>query len=456
MRLSLRFLRGQEVFARVVQSSALTASSYAITQALRLGSNLILTRLLFPEAFGLMALVSVFLVGLQMFSDVGLGPAIAQNKRGDDPLFLDTAWTIQIVRGVLLWICTCLLALPAAAFFDEPSLGYILPVAGLTLLIAGFNPTRIETAYRHLQIKRVIALDLTAQIIGMVCIVGLAWYMRSVWALVLGAIVGSMAKLVLMYIWLPGENNRLRWERSAGHDLIHFGKWIFFSTACGFLLAQGDKAILGKYLPLDALGIYNIGFFLASFPVLLVDMIVARVLIPLYREAPPAESVENYNRVRKMRFGLTGVALSGILLFAFSGVSLVNFLYDDRYAAAGAIVVVIASVQAIMVIGKTYDQAALAAGDSRVFFYLQLARAIIQTTLFLIGAEYGGLLGALAGLAIAYTLIHPMIIVIARRFGVWDPLHDLVYFLIGLSLGALAIWLHLDEVLTLALLSADG
>ncbi|GAB1360936.1 hypothetical protein MASR1M32_01720 [Rhodobacter sp.] len=87
------------LMARALRGSALTAGSYAVTQALRLASNLILTRLLFPEAFGLMALVSVVLVGLQMFSDTGIGPAISRSPRGDEPAFLDTAWTVNVARG---------------------------------------------------------------------------------------------------------------------------------------------------------------------------------------------------------------------------------------------------------------------------------------------------------------------------------------------------------------------
>lgn len=444
----------QGLFARVFQSSVLTAMSYAVAQGLRLASNLILTRLLFPEAFGLMALVSVFLVGLQMFSDVGLGPAIAQSKRGDEQVFLDTAWSIQIARGVILWLVTCGLAWPAAQFFAEPMLAQLLPVAGLTLLIAGFNPTRIETAYRHLKVGRIIGLDLLAQIIGMVCIVALAWQLQSVWALVLGAIVGSLAKLVLTHFGLPGAGNRPRWDRAAAHDLIHFGKWIFLSTACAFLLSQGDKAILGKYLPLDALGIYNIGFFLASFPVLLVDMIVGRVLIPMYREAQADAASDAYRRIRRFRHVLTALALALILGFAFSGVALVEFLYDDRYAAAGGVVVAIAAAQTIMILGKTYDQASLAAGNSRAFFVVIAARAVMQTALFILGAELAGLPGALAGLALAYMLVHPLIVMLARRFGVWDPVHDVVFGVTGIGLAACAVWLHRDEVLSLATLSA--
>ncbi|MBL9057749.1 MAG: oligosaccharide flippase family protein, partial [Rhodobacteraceae bacterium] len=146
----LQRLSGQGLFARALRGSMLTAGSYAVTQALRLGSNLILTRLLYPEAFGVMALVSVALVGLAMFSDMGVGPAISASPRGDERDFLDTAFTLNVARGAVLWAATCALAWPMARFYEAPELFQLLPAAGLTLLIAGFNPKRIDTANRHL------------------------------------------------------------------------------------------------------------------------------------------------------------------------------------------------------------------------------------------------------------------------------------------------------------------
>ncbi|THD83635.1 polysaccharide biosynthesis protein [Aliigemmobacter aestuarii] len=428
------------LFARALRGGALTAGSYAITQVLRLASNLILTRLLFPEAFGLMALVSVVLVGLAMFSDVGIGPAIAQNRRGDDPDFLDTAWTINVGRGVFLWLATCALALPAAALYGAPELALLLPAAGLTLLVAGFNPTRIDTANRHLLLGRVTALDLIAQVIGIVAMILLALAMRSVWALVIGAIIGSAAKLVLMHVGLPGRANRFRWEKPAATELIGFGKWIFLSTACGFLLSQGDKAILGAYLPLDQLGVYNIGYFLASFPILLGGAVTGRILIPLYRDHPPAGSAANFARLRRMRNGVTTFILALLAVMALAGVPLVGLLYDDRYAAAGAIVVAIACVQMPAVIGMTYDQSALAAGDSRSYFLVIAARAAVQTLAFLIGAEIAGLQGALTGQGIALLVVHPLIVWLARRHGAWDARHDLGGFLAVAVLASVALW----------------
>ncbi len=117
--------------ARALRSIAWLAMRYGGTQGLRLASNLILTRILFPEAFGLMALVAMVTTGISLFSDIGLGPAISQNPRGDDPEFLDTAWVMQVIRGVGLWLVTCLLALPVAQFYGEPDLALYLPIAGL-------------------------------------------------------------------------------------------------------------------------------------------------------------------------------------------------------------------------------------------------------------------------------------------------------------------------------------
>ncbi|MGE8942940.1 oligosaccharide flippase family protein [Leptospira interrogans] len=437
---------GDSLSARLVRSIGWTAVGFVAAQMLRLATNLIFARLLYPEAFGLMALVSVFLVGLAMFSDVGLGPSIMQNKRGDDPAFLNTAWTIQVARGSLLWLGSCILAQPAAYFYNEQLLAQLLPAAGLSLLLAGFNPTQIDTANRHLKLERVVILDLTSQIIGAVIMILLAWIMRSVWALVIGAVIGALAKLILAHILLPNARNRLAWDPQAARELIHFGKWLFLSTALGFIVAQGDKAILGKYLSLDTLGLYNIAYFLASAPMLLGGAIISRILIPLYREKPPHERLENFRKVRLLRFGLTTTILALMLVLAFCGSWIVHLLYDARYAMAGAMVTLVACMQIPQVIGLTYDQAALANGDSRNFFFLFVARATIQITCFIIGVEFAGLIGGLTGQGLAVMLIHPLIINLARRHKVWDWLHDAFFSAVGLALGGLALWINRDAI----------
>lgn len=426
--------QGDSLVARAFRGAGLTIFGFGWGQVMRLASNLILTRILFPEAFGLMALISVFLMGLNMFSDVGIAPAILQSKRGDERSFLDTAWTIQVVRGALLWLAACALAWPVALIYDVPELVYMLPVAALTLPIKGFLTTRYFEANRHLRLGRITLIDMITQTIGLGAAIALAFALQSVWALILSGIISGLAEVLIYERFLPGARNRFRWENRAGRELISFGKWIFLSTVAGFVISQADKLLIGKYLPLEQFGVYNIGYFLASFPLLMGGVLVNRLLIPIYREWPPAQSRENFLRLRKMRMFVSGTLMAMIAVLALAGVPLVEFLYDPRYAAAGAITVMIAMMQIPLLIALTYDQAALAVGDSKRFFVLAATKAVLIVIGLWVGLEAAGLFGAIVGQGAAMVLAYPVVVWLSKHLGAWDALHDLVFAVLGVLL----------------------
>lgn len=438
--------QGSSLMARVLRSTSWMMIGYAGGQVLRLAANLILARLLFPEAFGLMALINVVIMGLTLFSDTGINAAIAQSDRGDDPEYLDTAYSIQVVRGILLWVLTLALAWPVAEFYAEPSLLWYLPVAGLGLVLAGFLPTRIETAHRHLLVGRVTAVDLLSQTFGIVSMIILALATQSVVALVIGNVLQGIAKLTLAHLMLPGRSNRFRWENKAVREQLKFGKWIFLSTAFWFATSQGDRLFLGKFVTLEVLGLYNIGYFLASFPILLGYAINQRLMIPVYREKPARESRDNWRKQRVLRAGLSATILSLLLIVAFSGPWLVGFLYDDRYLMSGPIVTLVAVTMIPAVIGLTYDPAALAAGDSMTFFIFTASRAIAQTAMFLAGLIWFGLPGGIAALGLSMLAAYPVLIWLSVKHRVWDPVHDLVCLLVAGGLGYAAIQLHSEVI----------
>lgn len=442
----IQAFRGNRLMARVLRSSSWLLMGFGTSQILRLASNLILTRILFPEAFGLMALVGVITVGLTMFSDVGIGSSISQNERGDDPDFLNTAWTIQVIRGVMLWGIACILAWPFAQFYNEPVLALYLPVAGISLAISGFDPTRIETAHRHLLVGRVTMLTLASQAIGIVFMVIMTLITGSVFALVLGGVVQATTKLLLTHFFLPGMRNSFRWEKTAAQELVRYGKWVLMSTAFWFISVQGDRAILGKFLSLDALGLYNIGYFLASAPIMLGFAVTHRVLIPVYRNKPAAASDENKRKLNQMRMIISAAVITMLLLMAFIGPALVGFLYDTRYQLSGAMVTVIACAMIPAAIGMTYDQVALAAGDSRSQFLYSVTRAILLVIFVVWGVSQLGLVGAIIGRAVAMALAHSVLIWLAVKHKAWDPKHDVVFALYSLIFASLAIWLHWDAV----------
>lgn len=442
-------MTGEGLKARAMRGSALTFTTFAGGMALRLASNLILTRILFPEAFGLMAIVQVFMVGLQLFSDIGLNSAIMQSKRGDDPVFLDTGWTMQVVRGVLLGLMAAALALPAAAFYDQPMLAQLLPVVGLNAVALGFVSTNVVTASRHMLLGRVTVLELSAQALGIVAMIVLALIYQSVWALALGGLVGSLFKAVMSHLFLPGRTNRVRFERAAFTELFNFGKYIFLSSICGFLINNGDRAILGKFVTLTDLAVYNIAYFFATVPMLLSYRLMNQIMLPLYRERPTEVSATNRHDIARARYLITATMMGIALVLALIGDILIRFLYTPDYHDAGQILVFFAlAVQPGIIMGS-YSTLLMARGNSRGFFLVLLFTAVVQTGVLYVGVRGYGVPGAIVAQPIAVIATYPLIQWMLRPYRGRDLRHDLVFGLMAGLATALIFWLKPDTLAAL-------
>lgn len=149
----VQYFKGGGLRAKALRGSVFMVMEYVFSMNIRLASNLILTRLLFPEIFGLMAIVQVFMQGLVMFSDLGIRISIIQHKQGGDPKYFNTVWTIQVIRGIILFSITWAIAWPLSIFYDIPILAKLLPITGITALIAGFYPTKLALANKNLTLE---------------------------------------------------------------------------------------------------------------------------------------------------------------------------------------------------------------------------------------------------------------------------------------------------------------
>lgn len=437
---------GNGVKARALRGSAMAMADFGGSKILRLLSNLILTRILFPEAFGLMALVQVFLTGIQMFSDVGIKTAIMQDKRGDEPDFLNTAWTLQIMRGVALWLVACAIALPAAWLYDEPMLAQLLPIVGIGAILEGLNTTKIATANRHLRLGRMTMISLGCQAIGIVVMIAFALWLQSVWALVIGNLITSAFQRSMYHKLLPGVNNHLHWDPQAFRDIFGFGKFIFLSTLAGFIISQGDRAILAGSISIAELGVYGIGLFLGTLPLTFARVAANKVIFPLYRLKPPAESAENQAKIFLARrlVVLALVVISAIL--AYASVPLVDFLYDARYQAAGPVVTLFSLCILPQVITTGYGGALLSNGDSKRHFYLLTTTALLQLVLMYGLIREFGMFGAIISPALATLCTYPLRSYFVSRYKANDNLADTAFLVTGGLINGGACWLYWDEL----------
>jgi len=446
------FLKGDGTRARALRSSAILVFGFGSSNVLRLASNLVLARLLFPEAFGLMSLVYVFLTGLAMFSDLGLNLSIIQNRRGEEPEFLNTAWTLQIIRGVILWLCACALSYPAALIYGEPQLALLLPVVGLTAIIQGFTTTKIALANRNLQIGVQVSTDLASQVVTLVVTAVMAWFTGSVWSLVVGSLVGAVLKVVAQHLTLKGPANHWHWDRELAWDMIHFGKYIFLSSIAGFLINQSDRAILGGYISLTDLGIFMVGFMFATVPVELARAAGSQIVFPLFSKFPPAQSADNRAKVLKARrlILLATVALSGLL--SLVSVPMVELLYDERYHRAGPILALLGFTVTAQIATSNYDGSYLGSGDSKQHFYLISAQAALQVvTSFLLISRFG-ILGAIFAVGLTMLLAYPLRARVVHRYGAWDPKADLATLALGWGCASLSLWIWCAQVATVAVM----
>ena len=119
----------------------------------RLLSNLILVRVLLPEDFGLVALVFAWVQGLVLCSDLGVVRSIIQHPRGDSREFLGTAFTLNILRGIGLWLVSMVISVPMAAFYEMEELKWMLPVASLSVLINALSSPRQVLLTRNLKVR---------------------------------------------------------------------------------------------------------------------------------------------------------------------------------------------------------------------------------------------------------------------------------------------------------------
>jgi len=418
-----------------IRGSIWTVMGFGSSQILRLGGNLILTRALFPEAFGLMSVVNAFLQGLQMFSDIGIGPSIIQNERGDDATFLNTAWTIQIVRGTVLWLCGCLLAWPAARFFGQPSLAALIPVAATAALISGFEATALFTGFRKLHLGAITVLSLGSYATGLLVMIIWVWISPTVWALVGGGLVTALVKTVMSHVALPGIRNRLHWDRVAGRALFDFGRWIFVSTLLTFLAIQADRFIFAKMIPMSLLGVYSVGVMIATMPTQVVLTIGSSVVFPAYSRAYLRAGALNHVFSRARRPLVLGGAVAVACLMA-TGPALIEFLYDPRYVEAGWIIQLLACAAWFRILECTYGAAMLALGRAHWVAYGNAAKVVGMCVLMPLGYWWGGFVGAIIGLIVAEVAKYLTSTIGAHGSGLRRQMADVLLTTgIGISVG---------------------
>jgi len=399
-----------------LRASFFEIGGYGATQLLRFGSNLVLSRLLFPEAFGLVALVNIFNQALAMLSDVGLQEAIVQNPRGEHPDLLDTAWTIQVGRGFLLYGVALAMAWPLAAIYRQPELSWLICAGSASVLLQGMNSTSLFRLKRRLALGKLAAIDVGAQAVGVAVMIPLAYSYRTVWALVGGLLAGPAVRLVASYAVDSSHRHRLRIDPAARHALLSFGKWIFASSAVFFVGQQGDRILLGRFMGIAELGIYSIAVFLSESVKAVVTRLTSSVLFPVLSRVHEQGTSQLRSVYYRARLPLDALSLPALGVLTMLGPWVVHLLYDSRYADAGWMLRAFAFRVAVTCMLNPCETCLFSTGQARYGLYENIVRLIWIAIGIPLGWHFYGLPGIVYVTALSEL---PLVLVL------WLPFHKL-------------------------------
>jgi O-antigen/teichoic acid export membrane protein len=393
-----------------MHGSAWTLAGYGGSQLLRAASVFVLARrLLGPQAFGLAALATVFLSGLEMLTDLGVGMDVVQHRRGDDPVFINTAFLIQSARGMLLFGVAAALAIPFASFYHQPAIRWLAFAAALSIAIRGFASGSIWTMTRHVKLARLTGLTIGCDAAGLMVAIVWSHFSPTAWALIMARLGSALVYTIGSHL-TAGFRPTVAFDSQAAREILAFGAGIFVSTATYFLGGEAERLILGKYVTVVELGCYSLAITVSALPSRALQQIAGQVFFPMISKSVRDDSEmagRHYIRARLFYFVLS--LIIGLSFIAFSK-TVISIALGPKYLMAGWMLQLLGIRAASDTFIAPANSVLMAHGDTRYFAMANTLRMVLVCIGIVGGYSKYGIHGAILTLAIVPSLVTPLVL----------------------------------------------
>lgn len=309
------------------------AIPFVSTQIARLGTSIVLARLLAPELFGLMLVVNTLRMGAELLSDIGIGQSVVLSPNAEKQRFLNVAWTLQVLRGLGLTLIMLAFAAPIAHLYAAPELFSIIIAISPVYILAGLQSPGLFIMQRNMLVKKRAAFDVAGTFFQCGFTIALAWIIPSIWALVLGLIANALFNTLFSYAINRGYRPSFAWDLTYVSEILKVGKWIFLSTAVYFAAISFDRMFFVGVLPIALAGVYGIARtfsdLLGSFAQHIVSLLVFPKIAGFGEQR--ALIAPRVRKARRLALTLVALATAGAVAVADQ---FILIAYDQRYHAA--------------------------------------------------------------------------------------------------------------------------
>jgi len=357
---------------------------YRVISFLRIA---VLARLLSPSQFGLFGIATIFLNFLEILTETGVNIILVQVRERIEE-FIDSAWVVSIIRGVLLFIIVLLSAPFVASFFKTPQALEIIMLISLVPLIRGFiNPAEVKLQ-KELKFKYEFLFRSSIFLVDSVVAIFFIIFTHSVYGLVLGLLAGAIFEVITSFIFIK-PTPRLRFNKQYLKDIFHKGKWVTSYGVLGYFGDQGDNIVVGKLLGASSLGVYQMIYKISILPLSEIADAANKVVFPIYVKIAH-DKVRLKKAFLKTSFSVGALAISlGIIIFLFPR-EIILIVLGEKWLS-GAEVLRILSIYGILhAIGGSITPLFLAVKKQNYITVMSFFRfAILAITIFPLVIEFG-------------------------------------------------------------------
>ena len=372
---------------RAFFGSATALAGFSVTQAIRLASNLIMTRLLAPEAFGLMAIAVAVNMWISMLTDFGVKASIIRSNNANDPAFLATAWMTQVVRGAVialgivaiagvLWLFQKDGALPPDKIYSDPRLIVFLLGIAFSVFLTGLRSIKATLAERDMKLQRVVALEISGQLVAIFVSIAFAARGAGAYSLIYGIVAAAPFIAIGSFVAFSGPKSRLGFHKTYFLEIFNYGKWLLLASLFGFVINRGNQVIFGALMTKLAFSFLAIATIWINAAEAVVTTVMQRIAYPAFSEihrTRPANIEKAYRSFRLLADIACVAIFVSIVLFADAALAI---LYTEGYATNIAPFMKLLAVTILFLPYNLLNTVMLAAGDSKRFTTVVFAPAI--------------------------------------------------------------------------------
>jgi lipopolysaccharide exporter len=369
---------------------------------IKLCSSMILTRILRPEAYGIITIITSIAFVVGMLADINVTLFLIRDRNAEDPRYINTAWTMRLCRCILNTTIVFIAApVIATTFYHAPELVAPLRVYSICDVIGGLGSMAFVLAVRRKRSRITMYSELVAMFLSTAFSVIYCYFSRSYWGIIYGMVFNSLMMMTFSYRFYPEFRPKLQFDWPAAREILSFTKFTMPSSLLTIAVSQFDKAVFLRLFDLRLLGVYGLAGNIASPIEALISKISSQVLYP--------RCAHNFRTDRdnfSLKFYTENVRLFISILIIPAAVGgaahlLIALLYDPRYAQAADVLQAFMLRAMLLSLSTPAEDLLIASGASHVILVGNLYRAASVLALSLIGYHFFGFIGFTYGVALS-------------------------------------------------------